>query len=100
MHPHLLYYSIDPNITISNLKKNKIPDWDTSKLEKWIKENSIWWLVKWETNYHYKFLLIKSKPYIIYYKWNIDLLNRSILAIVWPRLHTQYSVKILEKRII
>lgn len=91
-------YSIDPNIKISQLKKWEFnQDYNTQHIKNIMNQNNIDFIIQWEPNYNFKFQSIVSKPYIVYYKWNIDLLNKKILAIVWPRLPSIYSTEILNE---
>ena len=39
----------------------------------------------------------KNPPYVLYYKWNIKLVNKKIIWIVWPRLITNFIKEALEK---
>lgn len=91
-------YSIDPNIKISQLKKWEFTqDYNTQHIKNIMNQNNIDFIIQWEPNYNFKFQSIVSKPYIVYYKWNLDLLNKKILAIVWPRLPSIYSTEILNE---
>lgn len=94
-----LVYSLDEDIKISDLKNNNfdISKYELEKIDNWLKDNKIYSMVEWDQNYNYKFLNIKSKPYIVYYKWNLDILNQKILWIVGPRKPTNYANKILEE---
>lgn len=92
-----MVYSIDENIKISQMKSWEYSaDYDFQKLQNWITKNNIKWLIDWSYDFHFKLSLIKSKPYIIYYKWDISLLNKQIIWIVWPRKISNYGQKILE----
>lgn len=98
MHQHLLQYSAHEKITKSDIKLNKIPlELTTEEIQKDFKKYTIQGIVEGEQNYHYKFSLIKNKPYLIYYKGNLDLLNQKILAIVGPRNITIHGKNILDK---
>jgi len=98
MDPQILYYSYDKEITIGNLKEKTDFKWcDFSAIEKFMTENNVHWIIDWWEDFHYKFLLIKSKPYIIYYKWNLEILNKPILWIVGPRKMSDYAVQVLRK---
>jgi DNA processing protein len=101
MNEQLLTYSLDPELTLWNLKKwknlNEINVQEKEKLEKWMEKNNIWWIIQWWSDFNYKFLWIKSRPYIVYYKWDLSLLNKPILWIVGPRKMSEYAQKVLEK---
>lgn len=92
-----LIYSADESIKISDLKKDKFNlQINTSKIEDFLFKNKISFIIDRNKDYHFKFSLIKSKPYIVYYMWNLSLLDRNILWIVWPRDMTSYWQRILE----
>ncbi len=97
MHPNAIRYSLDDTITLSDLKEWKTFDIDTDELSFWMQNNHINAIVDPDENFHYKFHLIKSQPYIIYYTGNLSLLDKNILWIVWPRKKTFYSDKVLSK---
>jgi len=104
MHLHSLRYSLDETLTISDLKDWKTFDIDTTILESRAEKANVHAIVDWESDqsvdqseFHYKFHLIKSQPYIIYYIGDLSLLDRDILWIVWPRKKTNYSDKVLNK---
>lgn len=98
MNNQSLLYSYDKKITIWELK-NKIDfDWyDFSDITSQIQSNNIHAIVDWESDFHYKFNIIKSQPYIIYYIGDLSLLDKDILWIVWPRKKTSYSDKVLDR---
>ncbi len=39
---------------------------------------------------------LNHSPFFLYVRWNVDILNTNILAIVWSRKHSPYAKKILE----
>ena len=45
--------------------------------------------------YHYKLSLVKSPPYVVYYEGNFDVLDKPLLAIVGPRLKSDYADQVL-----
>jgi DNA processing protein len=97
MYPQALRYSLDDRITLSDIREWKTFDIDTAELSSRMLDNNINSVIERENTFHYKFHLIKSKPYIIYYTWNLSLLDSNILWIVWPRKKTFYSDKVLSK---
>jgi len=97
MYPQALRYSLDDTTTLSDIREWKTFDIDTAELSSRMLDNNINVAIDWEPIFHYKFHLIKSKPYIIYYTWNLSLLDSNILWIVWPRKKTFYSDKVLSK---
>jgi DNA processing protein len=93
-----LLYSHDKQITIWELKNKTDFDWyDFSDIKSHIQKNNIHSMTDWELNFHYKFHLIKSQPYIVYYIWDLSLLDKDILWIVWPRKKTSYSDRVIDK---
>lgn len=94
-HPMGLLYSAHPTITRKQLHD---PDFDTTTIDQWsirkvelyMDRYNIKRLTQSDTEYHYKFHSIYSKPQIIYYIWNLNLLNNQILWVVWPRKATEY----------
>lgn len=48
-----------------------------------------------ESSYPFKFIKIYAAPYIVYAIWNVDLLNKNILGIVWPRKISHYGSDVL-----
>lgn len=91
-------YSIDNDLTCSLLQSwNYSKNISTETLERWLVENNVKFVVAGMESYHYKFSLLKSSPYIVYYSWDISLLYKPLLSIVGPRLKTHYADKVLEK---
>lgn len=92
------YYSFDEKITPLKLKNlENLPEFDYQKIENYLKRYDINFMMEWINQYHYKFSLIKSRPYILYYIWDITILEKKIIWIVWPRKISIYGEKILEK---
>ena len=98
MDSQALLYSLDKEITISEIKnKSEFVWYNFSTIQSRAQQNNVHAMIDWDFSFHYKFQLIKSKPYIIYYIWDISLLDRDILWIVWPRKKTFYSDKVISK---
>lgn len=85
----LAYWSL-PDLKSSDLKNNNYNlKLDLSQSQKWFEDNKLkFQIYTWE--YHFKFQNVKSKPYIIYYIGDINLLNKQLIWIVWPRFHSLY----------
>ncbi|MCX6822803.1 MAG: DNA-processing protein DprA [candidate division SR1 bacterium] len=97
-HNKGLLYSGDESITIAGLKNlEKVSSDIFPEIQARTEKESIKRTIEGEDDFHYKLLLIKSKPHIIYYMGNIDILNYSILGIVGPRMHSSYATEILTK---
>ncbi len=96
MH-HWLLYSLDEKIKISDLKKDTIDHtaYDSTALEKRLAQKEIHYKIIWE-DAHFKFSTIVSKPYIIYYQWDISLLDQPLFAVVWPRKASSYAKQVME----
>lgn len=102
MRPEVLMYSADEQITfwdIKNLKSNElsISIADLQKTQDIFVQNNIHGVVVGDVDYHPKFHNIPNKPYIMHYMWDISLLDRTILWIVWPRKHSDYSQHVLQR---
>ena len=99
MYPYPgLLYSLDPDIKISDLKAKKFEEGrDVSKVIQYLESNNIHMMIDDDSSYHYKLHTVPSKPYILHYQWNGDLLNRPILAIVGPRKPSEYGQKIISE---
>lgn len=92
-----LYYSLDKELGIKKLKVWEIDQkYDTKNLESWMGKHAIYRQIADEEGYHFKLHRIASKPYIIYYQWNIELLNASLLWIVGPRKVSNYAKSVMK----
>lgn len=54
-------------------------------------------LTSWESDFHFKFQLIKPKVKQIHYLWDISLLSKKTLGIVGPRKQSEYGIQVLHK---
>lgn len=100
IHPHALIYSSQQDITISHLKEsNYDPSIDTSLVAHWMDTREVKATVEWDMDYPSKLLQIPSRPYILYYKWNLELLNKPLLGIVGPRKHSDFAKSMVQKLI-
>ncbi len=108
MHPHLLLYSTDSKTTRAQLKAQSQQQWwnlfweekikyNFEKIQKEFSKLDVKWVVDWEESFHYKLSTIKPKPYIMYYKGAIELLDISLLAIVGPRKMSPYAERVINK---
>lgn len=92
-----LYYSLDPDLWIKQLRIWETEQvYDTATLAQWMKEQWVSWQLADLEGYHFKFHRVPSKPYIIYYQGNIDILNQSILWMVGPRKVSNYAKQVME----
>lgn len=98
-----ILYSVT-DLTIWDLKKIDLATYDLSEQELrlsekalvWCQENSVFMVCQDDNDYHFKLGFVYSSPYIVYMVWNIELLNRQIIAIVWPRKYSPYATQVLE----
>ncbi len=102
MQKEVLMYSAHEKITFGDLKNlwnfdGTISLKDIQNVQDDFMAHNIKAFTMWSEDYHYKFHGVSSKPYIIHYMWDISLLDKNILGIVWPRKPTNYSNKILRK---
>ncbi len=67
------------------------------KVKDFIDTHNIKFALKDSPNYHYKMFTVRAAPGIIYYMWDISILNRNILGIVWPRKNTEYGKNVLHR---
>ncbi len=101
-----LYYSAVPEARISDLKaKNLQEPVDILPTTLLMDKYSIYGIVAtvWadsEDQYHMwprRFDLVKPKPYLMYCKWELALLQKPVLAIVGPRELSSYGQEVLEE---
>ena len=98
MQSLLIKYSSDTKISFNKLKSWS--DWDfvlQSKVNKLLEDTPINWILSEDDLFHLKLSFIKPRLDLLYYIWDISLLDRQILSIVWPRKNTQYADKVLQK---
>jgi DNA processing protein len=101
----LLYYSLDPHITLGTLKKTcilspqqlQLLESSPGKTLTQRKENHhIIGITQEMENYPSKFSSSKTSPYLLYAIGNTDLLNQKVLGIVGPREMSPYASKVME----
>jgi len=100
MDSKLILFSSNDKIKKSELFEDKYKiekDINFLKTEKIIKENWILGFHYQESSFHHKFKTIISPPKIIYYKWNIQILDKDILWIVWPRMVSDYWKDVIQE---
>ncbi len=95
-HIHSLIYSLDDTITPTNLKRWEIDlsKYNTKDLETRMKKKQIESMVS-GVDLHFSFSKLSSRPYIIYTRWNKELLDLPLLWVVWPRKVTSYMKTVL-----
>ena len=70
MQHEALLYSLDPDITFSQLKEQDIFGYDTAryaKLQEWADENNIRAMMDSDIDFHYRLLPIRPKVHLFYY---------------------------------
>lgn len=99
MEEKSLVYSCDNWLTLSQIRNNEyvLEDYDLIRTKTFVEKYQIKSMVEEEKTYHYKFLPINASPYIVYYMWDISLLNNDILSVVWPRKIWNFAEIIIEK---
>lgn len=100
MDQKLIDYSTNPELKISELWQKQLDFWQQQKADpkiiSRIKKNHISWHRHANKDFHYKGKAIKPKIKLYYFQWNIAVLNQQILGIVWPRIISPYTKKVLE----
>lgn len=99
MEDKALVYSCDNWLTLKRLKDSDydLNDYDLLRIKNFVEKNNIYSIIEWSNNYHYKFLSVINSPYIIYYMWDISLLNKDILSIVGPRKIWSFAEQMIDK---
>ena len=102
MQKEILMYSAHEKVTFWDLKNLKWLDYpitvdQVQKIQDIFRQNDIKAFTMWSEDYHYKLHSVSAKPYIIHYMWDISLLDKNILWVVWPRKPSNYSNKVLRK---
>jgi len=101
----ILVYSLDENLTPSELRKaddfsdffeNTDNQHSAEKLETWMNQHNIIWLLDDDPNFPHQFSSIKNPPAILYAMWNLEILNHQILWIVWPRDMSEYANQVMQ----
>ena len=101
----ILAYSLDENLTPSELRKaedfseffeNSDNQHSAEKLETWMNQHNIIWLLDDDAEFPHQFTSIKNPPAILYAMWNLKILNNQILWIVWPRDMSQYANQVMQ----
>lgn len=101
MKSEIIIYSAYEDMTYSELKNIDINNYPFSdellqQTEEIFEKNNIKAFIMWDENYHTKFHSIVPVPYVVHYIWDISLLDKKILGIVWPRKPSQYSFNVLQ----
>jgi len=101
----ILAYSLDENLTPSELRKaddfsdffeNVDNQHSAEKLETWMNQHNIIWLLDDDSDFPHQFTSIKNPPAILYAMWNLEILNHQILGIVWPRDMSEYANQVMQ----
>lgn len=98
MHPDVFRYSSSSSPSISQLKGwLVIDDSEVQSIADQMKSLWIKAICDQDLEFPAKVRKIRSAPYILYYQWDISLLNKPILGVVWPRQPSIYAGKILDR---
>ena len=101
----ILAYSLDENLTQSELRKaddfsyffeNVDNQHSAEKLQTWMNQHNIIWLLDDDAKFPHQFTSIKNPPAILYAMWNLEILNNQILWIVWPRDMSEYANQVMQ----
>ena len=91
------YYSLIDGIGVKDLRVGNILECpDTTVLQQRLNDHNIDWMVADELGYHFKFLKVPSKPYIVYTKGNQHVLDMPLLGIVGPRRASSYAQGVMK----
>lgn len=85
--------SAEKNITWKQLFELALPELLTEEEEKVVQrceKNAISGDEKWSLSYHYKLMRLPTAPWILYRKGDLWILDRPLLAIVWPRMPSMH----------
>jgi len=94
-----LYYSLDPNVTVGQLKSLEHCEIDPQKEQQLLKRmetHQVSALSQEMECYPVRFLQMPSAPYVIYAVGDLSLLSRTILGIVGPRMMSPYADSVME----
>ena len=101
----ILAYSLDENLTPSEIRKaddfseffeNVDNQHSADKLQTWMNQHNIIWMLDDDVEFPHQFTSIKNPPAILYAMWNLEILNNQILWIVWPRDMSQYANQVMQ----
>jgi len=101
----ILAYSLDENLTPSEIRKaddfseffeNVDNQHSADKLQTWMNQHNIIWMLDDDVEFPHQFTSIKNPPAILYAMWNLEILNNQILWIVWPRDMSEYANQVMQ----
>ena len=88
----IINYASDNCTKTWTIKKTVENKEETQNIKQRMKNKNIYAYVFYDNkNYHKKFFNIVGKPKIIFAWWDISLLERNIIGIVWPREYTKFG---------
>lgn len=99
LHKALVYSSSD--LKISDLRgqdyfSDSIDIRKYEQIEQWCQNHAVFCATQDDADYHFKLGLVYSAPYVVYRQGNIELLNKHILTLVWPRNYSPYATQVME----
>jgi DNA processing protein len=100
MQHEMIYYSLDPKISLSEIRDGWFSDYDVHKyfkLQERIIDNDIWAMMDSDIDFHHRLFSIRPRVQCFYYLGDLSLLNQKILGIVGPRAMSSYGKQVLEK---
>jgi DNA processing protein len=90
----LIHYT--HGVTRSELKKWQYESLEDLELQERVDENVICVLHSKSPSRHFKLKRLVNAPYLVTGIWDISLLDRSLLAVVWPRKSSLYAMQVVE----
>lgn len=96
MQHEAILYSLDPMITKQQLIDQEHVSYDQEKYDALQERTQEFQIGAIFPSQYTKRAHIKSQPYLVYYLWDISLLDKKILGIVGPRKMSTYGQKVLE----
>jgi DNA processing protein len=95
----VLYYSLCPKVTLSQLKEMEsceLDSYEEEKLLEWMNRYHIYALSQEMKTYPCRLLQLSSAPYLFYAVGDLNLLSKPILGIVGPRMMSEYANQVME----
>lgn len=97
MEHEAILYSLDHTITKKQLQEKESVIYDEQKYTKLQERSQEQKIESLLVSQSHKFFSLQPCPYILYYIWDISLLDKKILGIVGPRRMSNYGEKVIEK---
>jgi DNA processing protein len=93
----LIRYSAEPKVTLTQVKAGfLLEDIDCSKIATWMEKNGVGVMQEGDEIYTHHRHKVPTKPYLMHYQGNLDLLHRPKLGIVGSRKATAYGQQVMQ----